>query len=125
MVDAPARTTSLLEQARRAQRESAALQSRTLQTLADVAETIAAMQRGDTPSRVDDLIAEVQGLRRAMEHRAEIEQAKGIIMANMRCGSDEAFDVLRRQSQHENRRLNEIAHEIVAVTSRPPDAPRR
>jgi GAF domain-containing protein len=49
----------------------------------------------------------------AMETRAQIEQAKGIIMATARCGPDEAFQLLVQQSQHENRKLREIAAEIV------------
>jgi GAF domain-containing protein len=55
---------------------------------------------------------------RAMEHRAEIEQAKGILMATQRCTADEAFDMLRRASQRENRKLREVAAEIVANASR-------
>ncbi len=53
-------------------------------------------------------------LARAMESRAEIEQAKGILMAQARVSADEAFDLLRRASQRENRRLRNIASEIVA-----------
>jgi GAF domain-containing protein len=52
-------------------------------------------------------------LSRAMESRAVIEQAKGIIMATTRCSPDAAFDLLRQQSQSENRKLREIAEEIV------------
>ena len=52
-------------------------------------------------------------LREAMESRAEIEQAKGILMAAQRCGPDEAFDILRRASQNQNRKLRAIAIEIV------------
>ena len=53
----------------------------------------------------------------AMESRAEIEQAKGILMATQRCSPEEAFDLLRRASQRENRKLREIAAEIVARAS--------
>jgi putative methionine-R-sulfoxide reductase with GAF domain len=49
----------------------------------------------------------------ALESRAEIEQAKGIIIAARRCSPDAAFDVLVKQSQHENRRLRYVAAEIV------------
>jgi len=51
---------------------------------------------------------------RAMQSRSEIEQAKGIIMAATGCDPDTAFDTLVRQSQHENRKLREIAAELVA-----------
>jgi hypothetical protein len=52
------------------------------------------------------------GLRTAMETRAEIEQAKGVIMATSGCSAAEAFELLRAQSQRENRKLREIAQEI-------------
>jgi transcriptional regulator with GAF, ATPase, and Fis domain len=52
-------------------------------------------------------------LRRAMESRAEIEQAKGVIMASVGCSAEEAFDLLRQQSQTENRKLREVAAETV------------
>lgn len=49
----------------------------------------------------------------AMESRAVIEQAKGILMSTQRCSPDEAFDLLRRASQRENRKLRDLATEIV------------
>lgn len=49
----------------------------------------------------------------ALENRAVIEQAKGILMARGEFTSDEAFDELRRRSQHANRRLRDIARELV------------
>jgi hypothetical protein len=53
-----------------------------------------------------------------MESRAVIEQAKGIIMAANRCSPEAAFDILRRASQHQNRKLRDIAEEIVERTQR-------
>jgi hypothetical protein len=110
---------SLIAEARRVQQVSADLHERTIQTLADAAETIAAVQQHEVGNRVAELVEEVRGLRLAMESRAEIEQAKGIVMATMRCSAEQAFDVLRSQSQHQNRRLREICQELVATTSRP------
>jgi len=52
-------------------------------------------------------------LQRALETRAVIDQAKGILMAQERCSPDEAFDILRRASQRENRKLHAIALELV------------
>lgn len=57
-------------------------------------------------------------LRAAMENRATIEQAKGIIMATMGCDADAAFDILRQQSQNENRKLRDLAAELVARQQR-------
>jgi GAF domain-containing protein len=49
----------------------------------------------------------------AMQSRAAIEQAKGIIMAQQRCTPDEAFDVLVRTSQQRNLKLRDLAQTIV------------
>lgn len=52
-------------------------------------------------------------LRAAMVSRATIEQAKGILMAGGGITPDEAFAMLVRASQRENRKLRELATEIV------------
>ena len=52
-------------------------------------------------------------LEQALESRAVIEQAKGILMVTRRCGAEEAFDLLRAQSQNSNRKLRDVAAEIV------------
>jgi GAF domain-containing protein len=57
-------------------------------------------------------------LAQAMASRAEIEQAKGIIMGATGLSPDEAFDQLREQSQHENVKVREIAAEIVRRAQR-------
>jgi GAF domain-containing protein len=54
-----------------------------------------------------------QQLQQAMESRAVIEQAKGILMAAQRCSADAAFNILVRASQNQNRKLRAIAAEIV------------
>ncbi|MGH9263454.1 MAG: ANTAR domain-containing protein [Acidimicrobiales bacterium] len=54
-----------------------------------------------------------QQLQQAMESRAVIEQAKGILMAAQGCDADEAFQILVRASQNQNRKLRAIATEIV------------
>jgi GAF domain-containing protein len=50
---------------------------------------------------------------RAIESRAVIEQAKGIVIARDRCTPDEAFDILKRISQQQNVKLRELAQSIV------------
>ena len=52
-------------------------------------------------------------LGRAMESRAVIEQAKGILMANHRVNADGAFDLLVERSQTENRKLRDVASDVV------------
>ena len=60
-----------------------------------------------------------ENLTQAMESRAVIEQAKGIIMSTMRCDPDAAWQLLETQSQAQNIKIREIATEIVNNASRP------
>ena len=55
----------------------------------------------------------------ALDSRGVIDQAKGILIATQRCSPDEAFDLLRRASQRENRELREMAEEIVQRAATP------
>jgi GAF domain-containing protein len=50
----------------------------------------------------------------AMDHRALIEQAKGMLMNAQRCTGDQAFDLLVKASQRENVKLRDIAARLVA-----------
>lgn len=52
-------------------------------------------------------------LRDALESRGVIERAKGMIMARWDCSEDAAFDVLRKESQHTNRKLRDVAVDVV------------
>jgi GAF domain-containing protein len=52
-------------------------------------------------------------LSKAMESRAVIEQAKGILMTTYRVSADDAFDLLVARSQTENRKLREVASDVV------------
>jgi AmiR/NasT family two-component response regulator len=56
---------------------------------------------------------EYHSLQGAFGRRALIEQAKGILMARHAVNADEAFDMLRHHSQHNGRKLVEIAEAIV------------
>lgn len=68
-----------------------------------------------------DAEAEREHLKQALATRDTIGQAKGILMVRQRIGPDEAFDVLRRASQRTNRKLRDIAQEIVdSVVGQPP-----
>ena len=59
-----------------------------------------------------------ENLTQAMLSRAVIEQAKGIIMASMGCGPEEAWQLLKTQSQAQNIKLRDIADEIVRNVKR-------
>ena len=52
-------------------------------------------------------------LQARLETLPVIEQAKGILMAQHRCGADEAFDLLRRASQSANVKVSVLAERIV------------
>ena len=53
----------------------------------------------------------------AMQSRAVIEQAKGIIMGRNRCTADEAFTILVTMSQRRNEKLSKLAQGIVDRTT--------
>jgi GAF domain-containing protein len=61
-----------------------------------------------------------QQMQAAMESRAIIEQAKGIIMGDRRCTADEAFAVLTKLSQDTNRKLRDVAGLLVARAANTP-----
>jgi len=50
----------------------------------------------------------------AMDSRAVIEQAKGMIMAERRCTADEAFAILAKVSQYSSRNLGDVAAVLAA-----------
>lgn len=50
----------------------------------------------------------------AMRTRAVIEQAKGVVATMCACDPEEAFEFLRKRSQSLNRKLHDIAAEVVA-----------
>ncbi|MEV7989865.1 GAF and ANTAR domain-containing protein [Micromonospora sp. NPDC085948] len=52
-------------------------------------------------------------MQKAMESRAVIEQAKGILMGERRCTPEEAFAVLSKLSQDTNRKLRDVASALV------------
>jgi response regulator NasT len=57
--------------------------------------------------------SEYQSLQGAFGRRALIEQAKGILMARHSTTADRAFEMLRDHSQHNGRKLSDIAAAVV------------
>ncbi len=83
----------------------------------EVAEAVAvAIANADAHAHAVD---QSHNMRRAMESRAVIEQAKGVLMAQRGIDAQQAFDMLRDASQRYNRKLREIAAGIVESTQRP------
>jgi hypothetical protein len=61
-------------------------------------------------------------LQAKLETMPVIEQAKGIVMAQNRCGPEEAFDLLRRASQSANVKISVLAAHIVEQIASPESA---
>jgi GAF domain-containing protein len=80
----------------------------------DVAEVIAvAVANADAHAQ---LFEQARNMRLAMESRAVIEQAKGVLMAQRHVDAEQAFEILREASQRYNRKLRDIAFGIVEST---------
>jgi GAF domain-containing protein len=56
---------------------------------------------------------EVAQMKQAMASRAQIEQAKGVIMSQRHCGAEEAFAILVDLSSNTNRKLRDVAQSVV------------
>jgi GAF domain-containing protein len=57
-------------------------------------------------------------LQRALDSRAVIDQAKGILMGRHGMSADAAFDLLSKESQLANRKLRDIAQDLVDEVQR-------
>lgn len=62
---------------------------------------------------------EIGQLRSALTHRVTIGRAEGILMERFGLDEDQSFAVLRRVSSHSNRKLFEVADELVRTRKTP------
>ncbi|MFC5381739.1 ANTAR domain-containing protein [Aquipuribacter nitratireducens] len=69
---------------------------------------------GPLSSTVERLRDEVEGLHRSKQHRAVIEQAKGVLMGRDGVDAATAFQRLRQQARDSNRRLVDVAADELA-----------
>lgn len=83
---------------------------------AELATLVEAAQR--TADQVTADGVHIEHLHRALQSRDVIGQAKGVLMVTMRCAADQAFAMLVKQSQHENRKLVDVAGDVVAAAER-------
>jgi GAF domain-containing protein len=60
---------------------------------------------------------QVAQMKQAMASRAQIEQAKGVIMRDRRCTAEEAFAVLADMSSRSNRKLRDVALSVITDAS--------
>ncbi|MFC8934619.1 ANTAR domain-containing protein [Rhodococcus sp. NPDC057135] len=77
-----------------------------------------ARQSSSVPDVLARLRAENDELRRALDSRPVIEQAKGLLMAERECSADQAFDLLVEMSQEWNVKVRDIAGGLVAAAER-------
>ena len=82
------------------------------QAMADVA-TIAILQERIGQER--DVLN--QQLQTALTSRVVIEQAKGVLATHLEIEMEEAFELMRKRSRDERRRLVEVAEEVVNARS--------
>jgi AmiR/NasT family two-component response regulator len=71
------------------------------------------MTTQETRSCTSELAQTVEDLTRALATRPVIDQAIGILMQRNHCSADAGFDLLRQKSQNQNRKLREVATELV------------
>jgi len=57
-------------------------------------------------------------LREALDSRAVIDQAIGVVIAQRQCEADEAFERLRERSQHTHRKLRLVAADVLKAARR-------
>lgn len=62
---------------------------------------------------MDEQAERIEQLTQAVEHRTVIGMALGMLMERFGFEHDDAFDYLRRCSQNQNRKLYDIAVELV------------
>lgn len=67
----------------------------------------------EEPSALDQALVRIDQLEVALEHRTVISQATGLMMQRHRLDSVRALAVLTRFSQDENRKLHEVALDLV------------
>ncbi|KQR99862.1 histidine kinase [Williamsia sp. Leaf354] len=73
-------------------------------------------------ARFKSAVEVADALRAALNSRAPIEQAKGMIMGRHGVSAEQAFAMLRTQSQNTNRRVRDIAAEMIATHTGASDA---
>ena len=73
-----------------------------------------------TADLVHELSDKVGGLEEALLSRDVIGQAKGILMERLHLTADQAFEELRTVSQHQNRKVRDIAVALADTGEWPP-----
>jgi hypothetical protein len=69
--------------------------------------------------RVETAEARARHLRRALERSRDIGAAVGVLMALHKVTQDDAFEMLRRSSQHHDRKVHAVAREVISTGTLP------
>jgi len=63
------------------------------------------------------LRTELQKTRDTLDERKIIDKAKGIVIAQKECSEDDAYKILRKLSMENNKRIVEVAEQIISITN--------
>ena len=121
---ARATVAELVEAADRACRRSVQLRAQSTVVLAQSCALVRDLPDDQgAGDRVSALRTRIADLESQLGRHAAIEQAKGIIIGATGRSDSEAFDMLVRQSQHENRKVHLVASDLVGSKVRPAHRP--
>lgn len=85
--------------------------------MAELADLTARLLAADEKlNRAEDRAAHLE---RALSSNRQIGTAMGILMARLQLTDEQAFDLLRRTSQNRNRKLHELADEVILTGELP------
>ena len=111
--DQVARVETLLTAVRDIASSLHSMSSQLEREVGEVLEEHVVRRPSEADQALEALKAENAQLKQALEGRALIERAKGLLMATYRCGEEPAFNLLVALSRRERRKLRTIAAEIV------------
>ena len=62
------------------------------------------------------LRSELEKTKNTLEQRKLVDKAKGIVMQQRQCSENEAYNILRKLSMENNKRIAEVAEQIISIT---------
>lgn len=62
------------------------------------------------------LRSELEKTKNTLEERKLVDKAKGIVMEQRQCSENEAYKILRKLSMENNKRISEVAEQIISIT---------
>ncbi|WP_404189804.1 ANTAR domain-containing protein [Streptomyces tauricus] len=68
----------------------------------------------------EQLLAETEQLKEALERRPVVDMARGVLMAAWSCTAEEGWRILVHVSQHSNTKVHDVAKALVATTQKEP-----